>query len=160
MFLRIFLFFRGFQLGCSYKLFCYKKKSVRGSTVFRNSFFTTLPFQVSSWSVKYGRITRQRGFGRCLVMIGRRVNGAAPDITTTTNTKESPMPWPKNSRKWRSVLTRITDKLPKIGSVCLPVCLTFNLQQSRVHDCSCRGRLGRGSNDLGRGMLKYKLSNP
>ena len=43
-----------------------------------------------------------------------------------------------------------------------------------IHDCSCRGRLGRGSNnlgrgsndlgggshDFGRGMLKYKLSNP
>ena len=47
-------------------------------------------------------------------------------------------------------------------------------KQGRIHDCSCRGRLGRGSNDLGRGnnylgrgsddlgrgMLKYKLSNP
>ena len=40
-------------------------------------------------------------------------------------------------------------------------------EQGRIHDCSCRGRLGRGSddmgrssNDLGRGMLKYKLSNP
>ena len=41
------------------------------------------------------------------------------------------------------------------------------MKQGRIHDCSCRGRLGRGSNDLGRGsddlgrgMLKYKLSNP
>ena len=40
-------------------------------------------------------------------------------------------------------------------------------EQGRIHDCSCRGRLGRGSidlgrgsNDLGRGMLKYKLFNP
>ena len=40
-------------------------------------------------------------------------------------------------------------------------------EQGRIHDCSSRGRLGRGSNDLGRGsfdlgrgMLKYKLSNP
>ena len=24
-------------------------------------------------------------------------------------------------------------------------------KQGRIHDCSCRGRLGRGSNDLGRG---------
>ena len=39
-------------------------------------------------------------------------------------------------------------------------------EQGRIHDCSCRGRfgrgsndLGRGSNDLGRGMLKYKLYN-
>ena len=30
----------------------------------------------------------------------------------------------------------------------------------RIHDCSYRGQLGRGSNDLGRGMLKYKLFNP
>ena len=41
------------------------------------------------------------------------------------------------------------------------------LKQGRIHDCYCRGRLGRGSNDLGRGsndlgrgMLKYKLFNP
>ena len=47
-------------------------------------------------------------------------------------------------------------------------------EQGRIHDCLCRGRLGRGSNelgrgsnelgmgsnDLGRGMLKYKLPNP
>ena len=47
-------------------------------------------------------------------------------------------------------------------------------KQGRIHDCSCRGRLGRGSNDLGRGsndlgrgsndlgrgMLKYKFFNP
>ena len=54
-------------------------------------------------------------------------------------------------------------------------------EQGRIHDCSCRGRLGRGNNDLGwgshalgrgsndlglgsnalgRGMLKYKLSHP
>ena len=40
-------------------------------------------------------------------------------------------------------------------------------KQGRIQDCSCRGRLGRGSNDLGRGtddlgrgMLKYKLFNP
>ena len=54
-------------------------------------------------------------------------------------------------------------------------------EQGRIHDCPCRGRLGRGSNelgresndlgrgindlgmgsiDLGRGMLKYKLSYP
>ena len=47
-------------------------------------------------------------------------------------------------------------------------------KQGRIHDCSCRGRLGRGSNDLGRGSndldrgsndlgrgkLKYKLFNP
>ena len=47
-------------------------------------------------------------------------------------------------------------------------------EQGRIHDCSCRGRLGRGgndlgrgsndlgrgSNDLGRGMLNYKLFNP
>ena len=43
----------------------------------------------------------------------------------------------------------------------------FFFQQGRIHDCSCRGRLGRGNNDLGRGgndlgrgMLQYKLSNP
>ena len=24
-------------------------------------------------------------------------------------------------------------------------------EQGRIHDCSCRGRVGRGSNDLGRG---------
>ena len=41
------------------------------------------------------------------------------------------------------------------------------LKQGRMHDNSCRGQLGRGSNDLGRGsndlgrgMLKYKLSTP
>ena len=59
--------------------------------------------------------------------------------------------------------------------------MTDKIQQGRIHDCSCRGRLGRdsndlgrgnndlgrgskdlgrGSNDLGRGMLKYKLSDP
>ena len=25
------------------------------------------------------------------------------------------------------------------------------MKQGRIHDCSCRGKLGRGSNDLGRG---------
>ena len=48
------------------------------------------------------------------------------------------------------------------------------VKQGRIHDCSCRGRLGRGNNDLGRGsndlgrgsndlgwgMLKYKLFSP
>ena len=52
--------------------------------------------------------------------------------------------------------------------------ITIIKKQGRIHDCSCRGRLGRGSNDfgrgsndlgggnndLGRGMLKYELSNP
>ena len=40
-------------------------------------------------------------------------------------------------------------------------------KQGRIHDCSCRGRLGRGSNNLGRGsinlgrgVLKYKLFYP
>ena len=44
---------------------------------------------------------------------------------------------------------------------------TQPIKQGRIHDCSCRGRLGRGSNDLGRGsndlgrgILKYKLFNP
>ena len=33
-------------------------------------------------------------------------------------------------------------------------------KQGRLHDNPCRGRLGIGSNDLGRGMLNYKFSYP
>ena len=34
------------------------------------------------------------------------------------------------------------------------------LVHGRLHDCFCCGQLGRSNNDLGRGMLKNKLSNP
>ena len=35
----------------------------------------------------------------------------------------------------------------------------FSLEQGRIHDCSCRGWLGRGSNDLGRGSNDFGGGN-
>ena len=35
-----------------------------------------------------------------------------------------------------------------------------NQKQGRIHENPCRGQLGRGSNNFGRGMLKYKLAYP
>ena len=55
----------------------------------------------------------------------------------------------------------------KIFSVCIKYGNWIVRKQDRIHDNACRGRLGRGSNELSRGsneldsdMLKYKFSFP
>ena len=72
----------------------------------------------------------------------------------------------------RNALSRLAFVSLRLGRPIQTSCVMR--KQGRIHDCSCRGRLGRGSNDLGRvsddlgrgsidlgrGMLKYKLSNP
>ena len=40
-------------------------------------------------------------------------------------------------------------------------CVVRNLrEQGRIHDCPCRGRLGRGRNNLGRGINNHRILIP